>query len=180
MSLLFNILSKFVITCLPRSNLLISWLQSPSTVILEPKKRKSVTASTFSPSICQEVMEPDAIILVFFLIFSFKLAFPLSSFTLTKSEGFLSSSLLSTIRAVSSTYLRLLIFLLETLILACASSRLAFCMMYYAYKLNKQGDYIQPWHTPFPIWKPVCCSMSSSNCCFLTCIKISLEAGQAV
>ena len=56
MSLLFNTLSRFIITFPPRSNrLLISWLQSPSTVILEPKKRKSVTASTFSPSICLEV-----------------------------------------------------------------------------------------------------------------------------
>ena len=53
MSLLFNVLSRLVITFLPRSNcLLISWLQSPSAVILEPKKRKSVTVSTFSPSIC--------------------------------------------------------------------------------------------------------------------------------
>ena len=56
-SLLFNILSMLVIAFLPRSNhLLISWLQSPTMVILEPKKRKSVTASTFSPSICHEVM----------------------------------------------------------------------------------------------------------------------------
>ena len=64
-SLLFNTLSRFVITFLPRSNhLLISWLQSPSTVILEPKKRKSVTASTVSSSICHEEMGPDAVILV--------------------------------------------------------------------------------------------------------------------
>ena len=57
MSLLFNTLSRFVIVFLPRSNcLLISWLQSPSAVILEPKKRKSVTTSTFSFSICHEVM----------------------------------------------------------------------------------------------------------------------------
>ena len=56
-SLLLNILSRFVIAFLPRSNcLLISWLQSPSSVILEPKKRKSVTTSTFSPSIHYEVM----------------------------------------------------------------------------------------------------------------------------
>ena len=56
-SLLFNMLSRFVIAFLPKSkHLLISWLQSPSAVILEPKKRKSVTASTFSPSICHEVM----------------------------------------------------------------------------------------------------------------------------
>ena len=63
MSLLFNALSRFVIAFLPRSDrLLISWLQSPSAVIMEPKKRKSVTASTFSPSIYHEVMGPDAMI----------------------------------------------------------------------------------------------------------------------
>ena len=56
------------------------------------------------------------------------------------------------IRVVSSTYLKLLIFLLAILIPVCASSRLAFCMTYSAYKLNKQGDNIQPWHTSFPIW----------------------------
>ena len=66
MSLLFNKLSRFVITFLPRSKrLLISWLQSPSAVILEPPKIKSVIVSTASPSICHEVMEPDAMILVF-------------------------------------------------------------------------------------------------------------------
>uniref|UniRef100_A0AC11EDS9 Uncharacterized protein n=1 Tax=Ovis aries TaxID=9940 RepID=A0AC11EDS9_SHEEP len=66
MSLLFNILSRLVITFLPRSNhLLISWLQSPSAVILEPKKIKSDTVSTISPSICHEVMGPDAMIFVF-------------------------------------------------------------------------------------------------------------------
>ena len=78
MSLLFNILSMLVIAFLPRSNhLLISWLQSPTMVILEPKKRKSVTASTFSPSICHEVMGPDVMILAF-LILSFKPIFSLS------------------------------------------------------------------------------------------------------
>jgi len=66
MSLLFNALSGIVIAFLPRSNhLLIPWLQSPSTVILEPKKRKAVTASTFSHSICHEVMGLDGMILVF-------------------------------------------------------------------------------------------------------------------
>ena len=60
MSLLFNTLFRFVIAFLRRSScLLISWLQSPSPVILEPKKRKSVTTSTFAPSICHEVMGPD-------------------------------------------------------------------------------------------------------------------------
>ena len=66
MSLLFNMLSRLVMTFLPRSKrLLISWLQSPSAVIWEPKKIKSVTVSTVSPSICHEVMGPDAMILVF-------------------------------------------------------------------------------------------------------------------
>ena len=71
-SLLFNTLFRFVIAFLPRCNrFLISWLQSLSSVILEPKKRKSITASTFSPSMCQEVMEPDDMIIVFFFFFSF-------------------------------------------------------------------------------------------------------------
>ena len=66
MFLLFNMLSRLVITFLPRSKrLLIPWLQSPSAVILEPKKIKSVTISIVSPSICHEVMGPDAMILVF-------------------------------------------------------------------------------------------------------------------
>ena len=66
MSLLFNMLSRLVITFLPRSKcLLISWLQSPSAVILEPPKIKSATVSTVSPSICHEVMGPDGMILVF-------------------------------------------------------------------------------------------------------------------
>src|SRR5574341_535272 len=66
MSLLINMLPRLVITFLPRSKrLLISWLQSPSAVILEPKKLKSDTVSTVSPSICHEVMGPDAMIFIF-------------------------------------------------------------------------------------------------------------------
>ena len=66
MSLLFKMISRFVIGFLPRSNrLLISWLQSPSAVILKPKKIKSVIVSIVSPSICHEVMGPDAMIFVF-------------------------------------------------------------------------------------------------------------------
>ena len=75
MTLLYTMLSRFVIAFLPRSKcLLISWLQSPSTVILEPKKRKSVTVSTFSSSTCHEVIGPDATQLVF-LTLSFKPTF---------------------------------------------------------------------------------------------------------
>ena len=66
MSLLFNMLSKLVIAFLPRSKcLLISWLQSSSAVILEPRKIKSVTVSTVSPSVCHEVIGPGAIMFVF-------------------------------------------------------------------------------------------------------------------
>ena len=69
MSLLFNMLSRFVIALLPRSRcLLISWLQSPSAVILEPRKIKSVTVSIVSPSICHEVMGSDAMIFVFWML----------------------------------------------------------------------------------------------------------------
>ena len=66
MSLVFNMLSRLVIAFLPRSKpLLISWLKSPPAVILEPKNIKSATVSTVYPSICHEVMGPDAMILVF-------------------------------------------------------------------------------------------------------------------
>ena len=138
MSLFFNMLSRLVITFLPKSKcLLISWLQSPSAVILEPPKIKSVTVSIVSPSICHEVVGVDP-------------TFSLFSFTFIKR---LFSSSFSVIRVVSSAYLRLLIFLPAILIPACASFSPVFHMMYSAYKLNKQGDNIQPWHTPFPIWK---------------------------
>ena len=82
MSLLFDTLSRFLIAFLPRStHTLILWLQSPSTVVLEPKKIKSVTVSTFPPSVCHEVMGLDAMIFVIWML-SFKLAFSLSPFTL--------------------------------------------------------------------------------------------------
>ena len=116
-------LFRLVITFLPKSkSLLISWLQSPSAVILEPPKIKSATVSTVSPSICHEVMGPDAMILVFWML-SFKPAFSLY-FPFIKR--LFSSSSLSAIRVVSSAYLRLLIFLLAILITACASSSPAF------------------------------------------------------
>ena len=80
MPLLPNTSSSFVTAFLPRNNpLLMSWLQSLYTVILELRKRKSVTASTFSPSICHETMGQDAIIFGFFLIFRFKPALSFSS-----------------------------------------------------------------------------------------------------
>ena len=111
-SLLFNMLSRSAITFLPRSKcLLISWLQSSSAMILEPRKIKSATVSTVSPSICHEVMGPDAMILVYWIL-SFKPTFSLSTFTFIKR--LFNSSSLSAIRVVSSAYLRLLIFLPAT------------------------------------------------------------------
>ena len=140
MSLLFNMLSRLVIIFLPKSKcLLTSWLQSSSAVILEPTKIKSATVSAVSPPICHVVMGAEAMIFVFCTL-SFKPTFSHSSFTFKR----LVSSSLSAIRVVLSAYLRLLIFLLAIVFLACASSSPAFLMMYCAYKLNKQGDNMQP------------------------------------
>ena len=132
MSLLFNMLSRFVTAFLPRREcLLISWLQSQSAVILEPMKISLslfITVSFFCPSICHELMGPDAMILVIWML-SFKPALSLSFIFI---KGPFSSSSLSTIRVVPSAYLRLLIFFPAVLIPACYSSSLAFCMMYSA------------------------------------------------
>ena len=150
MSLLFNMLSRLVITFPPRSkHLLITWLQSPSAVILKSHKINFATVSIISPSICHEMMWPDTMILLFWML-SFKATFSLSSFTFIKS--LFSSTSLSAIRVVSSAYLRLLIFLPAILIPACTSSSPEFLMMYSACKLNKHDDSIQPWCTPFLIW----------------------------
>ena len=133
MSLLFNMLPGLVITFLPRSKrLLISWLQSPSAGILEPQKIKSDTVSTVSPSTSHEVMGSDAMIFAFCMLSFLTLLFHFHQ------------EALSAIRVLSSAYLRLLIFLLAILIPACVSSSPAFLMMYSAYKLNKQGDNMQP------------------------------------
>ena len=134
MSLVFNTLSRLVKAFLPRNKcLLISWLQLPSAVILEPKKTKSyfkVTAFTFYPSICHETMGSEAMILVFWKL-SFQSAFSLSYFMLTKRCYSFSS--LSAIRVVSSAYLRFLIFLPATSIPTIAPSTPAFRLMYSAY-----------------------------------------------
>ena len=134
MSLLFNMLCRLVIAFLPRSKcVLILLLQSPSAVILEPKKISEGTR-------CHDLH---------FL----NVEFEAKLFTLLIFiRRLFSSSSLSAIRVVSSAYLRLLIFLPAILITACASSSPAFRMMYSANKLNKQGDNIQPWHTVSQIY----------------------------
>ena len=119
------------------------------------------------PIYFHDVMGPDAMIFVFWML-SLKPAFSLSSFTFTKR--LFSSSSLSAIKVVSSAYLRLLISLLAILIPAYASSSPAFPMMYSAYKLNKHGDNLQPWHTPFPIL----------NHSIVPCPQVSQEAGKVV
>ena len=138
MSLLFNMLSRLVITFLPRSKrLLISWLQSPYAVILEPAKISLSAFPLFPHLFAMKWWDHMP-----WSLFSecFKPTFSLSSFMFIKR--LLSSFSLSAIRMVSSTYLRLLIFLPAILIPACASSSPAFLMTYSAYKLNKQDDNI--------------------------------------
>ena len=148
MALLFNMLSWFAITFLPKSKcLLISWLQSPSAVILEPRKIECNCFHCFPIYLpwsdgtrCHDLS---------FLNVEFQPGFSLFSFTFIKR--LFNSSLLCATRVVSFAYLRLLIFLLGIYIPLCSSSNLAFHMMYSAHKLNKQNDNIQPWLIPFPI-----------------------------
>ena len=130
------------------------------------------------PSFCHEVMGLDAMIFSFWML-SFKPTFSFSCLTFIKM---LFSSSFPAIRVVSSAYLRLF-FLPANLIPACASSSPTFLMMYSAYKLNKQGDNIQPWHTPFPIWNQSvvpCLVLTVDLHTFLTCIQISQEAGKVI
>ena len=143
-------LSRLAIAFPPKSKcLLISCLQLPSAVILEPKK---IVCHSF---FCFPIYLPwsngtGSHVLNFLNVLSFQPAFSLSSFTFIKR--LFSSSSLSALRVVSSAYLRLLIFLLAILIPVSASSSVASHMMYSGYKLNKQGDSIQSWCTLFPLW----------------------------
>ena len=147
MSLLYNMLSTFVTAFLPRSkHLLISWLQSLAAVSFEAQENKVCHCFYFLPIYLNEVIGLNVMIFIFWML-SLKPAFLLFSFTFI--NRLFSSSSLSAIRVVWS-YLKLLIFLPAILIQASASFSIAFHVMYPAYKLNKQGDNIQPWCT-FPI-----------------------------
>ena len=148
MSLLFIMLSRLC--------LWISWLQSPYSVILDPNKINFVTVCIVSPSICHEVMGPDAMILVFWML-SFKTAF---RSPLTFIKRLFSSSLLSAIRVVSSVS-EVIDISPGNLIPACASSSPAFHTMYSAYKLNKhihRGLYLS-----LPRWPSVFSTFFSLN-----------------
>ena len=146
MSLLFNMRSRLVLSFLPRSKrLLISWLQSPSAVILEPKKNKACHCFH-----CFSIYLPwsdgtGAIILVFWML-SFKPTFSLSSFTFNKRlfRSFLISAIRVVVICISEV--------IDTSPGNLDSSLCFFQPSVSTYKLNKQGDNIQPWHTPFPIW----------------------------
>ena len=147
-SLLFNMLSRLVIAFLPWNKHLNFMAVVTICRDFGAQENKICHCFHFPPTICHEVMGPDAMIFIsWMLIFKTGFHSPLSL-----SQKVFSSSSLSTIRVVSSAYLRSLIFLLAILIPACVSSSPAFLMMYSAYKLNKQGDNIQTWRTPFPIW----------------------------
>ena len=143
-----DMLSRLVKIFLPRSKqLLISWLQSPSAVILEPKK-----------IVCQFPLFPHLLFvmkwwnrMLWSLFFAcWALSHLFHSLLSPSSRGILVSSSLSAIRVVFA-YLRLLIYLPAILIPARALSSLAFLMMYFASKLNKQSDNTQPYGNPFPI-----------------------------
>ena len=143
MSLLLHTLPRFVIAFLPRSKQASFDFMPAVTVCIDFEAQENkISVSVVSRSIRHKVIGPDAMIFVSCML-SFKPAFSLSSFTFIKR--LFSFSLLSAIRVVSSAYLRLLTFLPASLIPGCASSSPAFRTMYSAYKLNKQGDNIQPW-----------------------------------
>ena len=148
-SLLFNMLSRFAIVFLSRSKcLLISWLQFTVCSDFGAQENKVCHCFHFLPLYLPWSDGTKCHDLSFFML-SFKPAFLLSSFKLIKT--LFSSFSLYDMRVVSSTYLKLFIFLPAILIPACDSSSPAFHIMYSAYKLNKQGDNRQPFCTPFLI-----------------------------
>ena len=181
MSLLFNMLSRFVSAFPARSkHLLISWLQSVSTVILELYLelfgefiylKINLSLLPLFPLLfaMHEVMEPDAMILVFWVL-SFKPAFSLSFFTLIKR--LFSSSSLSAIRVVSSACLRLFIFLLSLDSSLCFIHPGISCDVL-CIEVKWGGWRYRALSYSFPNFEPVHRSMSSFNCCFLTCIHVS-------
>ena len=176
MSLIFNTLSRFVIAFLPRSKcLLTSWLPSPSSDF-GAQENEICHCFHFFPihlpwsdgTGCHDLS---------FLNAEFQASF--FHFPLSPSLRGSVVSLHFVIRVISSAYLRLLILLPAILIPACDSSSLAFHMIHSAYKLKKQGDNIQPWHTPFLILKQVLGSPKSSlrltiSQCVCSVVSVSL------
>ena len=139
-----------------------------------PRKTKSATVPTVSPSICHEVLGPDAMIFIFWMLSLSQLFH--STLSLSSRGSLFPPHFLSTITVVSSAYLKLLIFLLVILILACASSSPAFLMMYSAYKLNKHSDKYSLDILLSQFWTSLLFHILF--CCFLTCIQVSQEVGK--
>ena len=166
MSLLLNMLSRFVIAFLPRSKcLLISRLQSRSALVFEPKKIKFPSVSIFFSIYLPWSDRTRSMILLFECSVLRQLFY--SSFTCI--EKLFRSSSIYAIKVVSSVYLRLLIFLKAILIPDWVSSSPACHRIYSAYKLNKQGHNIEPWRALF--WSlNQSIILSSSSWCFLSCI----------
>ena len=165
-------MSRFVIAFLPRGKRL-SWLQSPSAVILEPKKIKSVTVSTFPPFTCHEVMWLDVMILVFWMV-SFKPSFSVSS---PSSRGSLVPLHFMPLKWYHlhiwgcwyfswQSWFQLGIYPAWHFSLGST-----FLMMYSAYKLNKQSDNIQSCHTLFPILN------QSDAACPVPTVAFDLQTG---
>ena len=174
MSLLFNMLSITMVYHSFSSKKQVSFNFMAAITICSyfgTQEEKICYCFHYFPFCLHEVMRPDAMILVFWML-SFKPGFLLFTFTLIKS--LFSHLQFLPLRVVSSAYLRLLILLPAILIPGCNSSSPVFHMMYSAYKLNKQSDNIQPCHTPFPILNQSSVPWSS-NCCFLTCMQVSQE-----
>ena len=176
MSLLLNMLSRFVIAFLPRSKcLLISRLQSWSALVFEPKKIKFLSVSIFFSIYLPWIDRTRSMILLFECSVLRQLFY--SSFTCI--EKLFRSFSISAIKVVSSVYLRLLIFLKAILIPDWVSSSPACHRIYSAYKLNKQGHNIEPWRALF--WSlNQSIILSSSSWCFLSSIQLSQEAGKVV
>ena len=131
-------LSRFIITFLQWSkHLLFSWLQSPFTLILETKKIISVTVSTFSPSVCHEVMGTGAMILPFGML-SFKISFSFSSFTFVKKLFIFFLFAFCHYGGVIWSWQMWSYWYISQKYWPCESISLSFCMMYCAYKLNNR------------------------------------------
>ena len=150
MSLLFNTLSRCVIPFLQRSNHLLILCADTICMILEPKKRKSATASAFSPSMCHEAMGLNALILGFCFVLFFVLSQLFHSPPSPSSRGSL-VPLCFLLLGWYHLHIRGCWFLLPILIPACNSSSLAFLMMCSLYRLSKQGGSRQPCRTPFSV-----------------------------
>ena len=179
MSLLFNMLLRFVIAFLPRSNCFN--FMAAVTICNDFGAQENKICHCFHFSLLYLPLSDGTGCHDLSFMNIFKVSsqlFSLSSFTLIKR--LFSSSSLSAIKVVSSAYLRLL-FLLAVLTAACDSFSPVFCMMHSAYPLNKQGVcQYTGCQLSFPNLEPVRCSMSSSNCCFLSCILISQGTGKVV